>query len=175
MLLYQSNVYFCLFEREKKRNKLSSSSIRLKPKGSENGRREIRRFARTRNVKVYGEKIGKVYIYIFLMAGNRGISPGVYEIPARRRLAKFIIPPPHYYPPLLPSSTLSVNVAAFKSLQFTSGYYSNFSSPFSPPPPPFAATVYHSFRSAALKLVDRSRGALDGTRTRRTRGVPALV
>lgn len=94
MLLYQSNVYFCLFEREKKRNKLSSSSIRLKPKGSENGRREIRRFARTRNVKVYGEKIGKVYIYIFLMAGNRGISPGVYEIPARRRLAKFIIPPP---------------------------------------------------------------------------------
>lgn len=60
------------------------------------------------------------------MAGNRGISPGVYEIPARRRLAKFIIPPSL----LSPSLTLSVNVAAFKSLQFTSGYCSNFSSPF---------------------------------------------
>lgn len=62
------------------------------------------------------------------MAGNRGISPGVYEIPARRRLAKFIIP--LITIPLPPSLTLSVNVAAFKSLQFTSGYCSNFSSPF---------------------------------------------
>lgn len=51
---------------------------------------------------VHGEKIGGVYIHIFLMAGNRGISPGVYEIPARRRLAKFIIPPSLLSPSLPP-------------------------------------------------------------------------